>query len=69
MEQELWLSRDNGESSHYNIHNSDPGTTDDLFWGQIVDFCPRLFHKYVQGARLRKGRKRKIKRILIELED
>ncbi len=72
MEKELWLSRDkgSGDRSLYNIHETEPHIRrGGIFNDWISTFCPVLFHSLVQGARLRKGRKRKIKRILIELED
>ncbi len=70
MKQELWLSRDGGKGG-YNISEVEPklGLASKLFHPWTYYVCDDKFHLLVQGARLRKGRKRKIKRILIELED
>ena len=74
MKQELWLSRDDDGSGWYRIHAKKPildefdGThrSDD----DIDIFCPVLFHRIIpKTTRLRRGRKKRIKRILIELED
>ena len=74
MKQELWLSRDNsgkGVTGLYEIHDEDPGSCVGGYYpeGVIDGVFPRAFHQAVEGARLRKGRKKRIKRILIELED
>lgn len=73
MKDELWLSRDNTEDAWYGIDRGEPDKHDEGEFhsdgGNIAIFLPEFFHQYVEGARLRKGRKRKIKRILIELED
>ncbi len=72
MKQELWLSRDLNTGSWYNIHNGEPEppTDEGMFHGEnVVEiFDPKTFHKLF-SAHLRKGRKKRIKRILIELED
>jgi len=72
MKQELWLSRAGGDGE-YGIHEEEP---DWNYYFEEFDggmsfgcLCPKLFHQAVEGARLRKGRKKRIKRILIELED
>lgn len=70
MKQELWLAR--GKDGWYNLHEEKPylmvcGDFDSE--NKIKTFCPEIFHRLVEGARLRKGRKKRIKRILIELED
>ena len=81
MEQELWLARSEDEGS-YGIFRGEPSPSeleyfaglmseDDFKSGKhgLLDYyCPEVFHA-LTTARLRKGRKRKIKRILIELED
>jgi len=73
MIKEQWLSRDSlNIGGWYNIHDGEPEppTDEGMFCGENVveTFDPKTFHK-VFSVRLRKGRKRKIKRILIELED
>ena len=70
MKKELWLSRDKGGGG-YNISEREPklNLSVGVFWPWTLFLCGDKFHLFVQGARLRKGRKRKIKRILIELED
>lgn len=73
MKQELWLSRDKTGDGDYEIHGKEP-TKNDIgeyhsFDGRIDSFESEIFHRIFKGARLRKGRKKRIKRILIELED
>jgi hypothetical protein len=67
MEKELWLSRD--DDGGYSISEGEPQKNE---YGYFHPFLECLgnetFHNLFK-ARLRKGRKRKIKRILIELED
>ena len=73
MEKELWLSRDDTYIGHYNIcteENIAEGVSSRGMWYSFrACFEPEDFHKLFPGQSLRKGRKRKIKRILIELED
>ncbi len=70
MEKELWLSRDNSNIGEYNIGEGEPQFDGNGYViGVITYFEAELFHKLFPGQSLRKGRKRKIKRILIELED
>lgn len=72
MAKELWLSRDSKRGGgYYNIHEGDEPCADTagIFHIYLVCYCPKIFHHLVEGARLRKGRKKPIKRILIELED
>lgn len=83
MEQELWLGREKHSGGFYGIFTREPipFEMEEIFGrlslenindgekGVVDYFCPEIFHLIVQGARLRKGRKKRIKRILIELED
>lgn len=70
MEQELWLSRDDTRLAHYNLGMENPEIDPQGTYGDfVVCFTPEEFHKMFPGNSLRKGRKRRIKRILIELED
>lgn len=73
MKQDTWLSRDDTGDAWYGIDRGEPDKRDGGEFhsdgGNIAIFLPSFFHKYVEGARLRKGRKKRIKRILIELED
>ena len=83
MNQELWLGRFDdvmdgdygifaGKPTTYSLKNHTYRLTAEGFnsgaHGLIDHFCPEVFHA-LATARLRKGRCRKIKRILIELED
>lgn len=73
MKQELWLSRDDNSNAFYNVHDENPelnytGYFTAGYGLPIFSLNPISFHKMFT-ARLRKGRKRRIKRILIELED
>lgn len=69
MKQELWLSRDDTTLGDYNISIGKPILCDDgKYRGFIAFFRTRKFHQ-IFSIRLRKGRKKRIKRILIELED
>ena len=77
---ELWIGRER-DTGEYGIYQGEP-THKDLGYtdyrlslgeyqsgahGLIDHFCPEVFHA-LTTVRLRKGRKRKIKRIVIELE-
>ena len=84
MKQELWLGRFDdamegaygifvGKPTAYRLKNHTYRLTaeeviSDAVYGLIDHFCPEAFHA-LTTIRLRKGRKRKIKRILIELEN
>lgn len=70
MKQELWLSRDNTEGGSYNITKGEPiGHRNGMCSDYLVAFEPEDFHKLFPAKSLRKGRKKRIKRILIELGD
>jgi len=66
---ELWLSRENTPYGHYNLHTEDPSglSHSGIYQYDIICFSAESFHS-IFSIRLRKGRKKKIKRILIELE-
>lgn len=74
MKQELWLSRDDNFNASYNVHFWMPelnytGYYNTGYRRPICSICPEDFHKLFPGQRLRKGRRKRVKRILIELED
>lgn len=70
MERELWLSRDNTAGGSYNITEGEPtGYRSGTCYDFLVAFEPEDFHRLFPGQSLRKGRKKRIKRILIELEN
>lgn len=72
MKDELWLVRDDTKDAWYALEGGEPDKKDggEYYSGKnIAIFLPAFFHQFVEGARLRKGRKKRIKRILIELED
>lgn len=69
MKQERHLARD--EDGWYGIYDDEPKKTHGDWDGSLVYdlLSEREFHKIFGCHPVRKGRKRKIKRILIELED
>jgi len=72
MEKELWLTRDNTGSGSYNIctaKDMDIRSSEGVYLKFMACFSAEDFHKYFPGQNIRKGRKKRIKRILIELED
>lgn len=82
MKQELWLGREYDKNGFYVIFQGKPSPEDlDGDAGSIGEngiksgrrgmidcFCPKMFH-LISPIRLRKGRKKRIKRIVIELEE
>ncbi len=70
MENELWLSRDNTPGGYYNIIIGKAKVNNfGLYKNWTACFGASDFHKLFPGQSLRKGCKKRIKRILIELED
>lgn len=68
MKDELWLSRDETPIGHYNLHIGDPGSLfyRDTYRNYIGCINANDFHQLF-SVRLRKGRKKRIKSITIEL--
>jgi len=72
MEQELWLARDDTTSGWYEAHGESPDKDEHgKYWSNAMlwRLASTTFHNIISGARLRKGRKKRIKRIVIELGD
>lgn len=72
MKKELWLARD--EDGYYRFYRDDPDKTGGDWHGNVVtelgDYIEEGKFRTIFGCHpVRKGRKKRIKRILIELED
>ena len=69
-EKELWLSRDDSDWGHYNIDVREPTIRHSGCYNDgIICLSSKKYHMLFPGQNLRKGRKKRIKRILIEVED
>ncbi len=68
MKQELWLARD--KDGDYSFSDMEPEKNEYGYFHPFLEVMgENAFHKLFPGHSLRKGRKKRIKRILIELED
>lgn len=67
MDKELWLARD--DDGIYNLSDTEPIKSEYGYFNPFLDCIDDDVFHILFTARLRKGRKKRIKRILIELED